>query len=195
MKSLCLLWTFFTCTVVIYALPVDYSQGTSISRPKPGSPLDEVIVESSLHIKNKKTQARRTRDTESLIAKDLTGIRVKREPRRRHPQNNDSSQSSANAAANGNYFGSDGFGASAAQAQAQGFYSGGKLGGFGANAANTQTQSFNIGPDGLHATAGGSLSQVYNLPNGKTINVNFANNFATGADGDADSKASAINWS
>ncbi|XP_055905354.1 uncharacterized protein LOC129940866 [Eupeodes corollae] len=194
MKSLLLLSTFLTCAVVIYALPVNYNaQGSSISQPKPGAPLDEVIVESSLHIKNKKSQARRTRDTQEVsIDNNENGLRVKRQHRQRRPQHNDSSQSSANAAANGNYFGPDGFGASAANAQAQGFYSGGKSAGFGANSANTQTQSFNIGPNGLQATAGASLSQVYHLPNGKTINVALSSTLANGENSNADANANAV---
>lgn len=74
-------------------------------------------------------------------------------------------------------------GASAAQAQAQGFQSAGPLGAFGASSAGAGSQGFQYGPQGLSGNAGLSGSQSYNLPNGQTIALSYANGFSVGPDG------------
>lgn len=102
-------------------------------------------------------------------------------------------QTASNGVANSNF--NDGFdsGSSAASGQAQGFQSQSANGSFGASSASTATQSQSQNPFGSNNAAGASLSQVYKLPNGQTINFSSANNFANGGFGNTGaSRGSAV---
>ncbi|XP_065345039.1 uncharacterized protein LOC135942695 [Cloeon dipterum] len=70
-------------------------------------------------------------------------------------------------------------GASAANAQAQGFQSGN----FGANHAGTMTQGFAFGPQGITGSAGQSFSQNYQLPGGISASVSGSGTFGAGPGG------------
>lgn len=94
-----------------------------------------------------------------------------------------SSSALANANAHNQQFGPNGFGASAANAGAQAFQTQGPLGGFGASASNAQSQGFQVGPNGLTGSAGLSGGQSYNLPNGQTLSLTYANGVSFGPDG------------
>lgn len=116
-----------------------------------------------------------------------------------------SSSALANANAYNQQFGPNGFGASAANAGAQAFQAQGPLGGFGASASNAQSQGFQAGPNGItvrylktfnwyitltiflilniQGSAGLSGGQSYNLPNGQTLSLTYANGVSIGADG------------
>lgn len=87
-------------------------------------------------------------------------------------------QTASNGAANSVFNNGLDSGSSAASGQAQGFQSQSANGSFGATSASTATQSQNQNPFGSNNAAGASLSQVYKLPNGQTINFSSANNFA-----------------
>lgn len=67
----------------------------------------------------------------------------------------------ANANAQNQYFGQDGFGGSAANAGAQAFESHGPLGGFGAAASNAQSQGFNVGPNGITVSSFNAQTKVF----------------------------------
>ncbi|XP_063703910.1 uncharacterized protein LOC134833509 [Culicoides brevitarsis] len=101
----------------------------------------------------------------------------------------------ANAAAQNQYFGPNGFGGGAAHAQGQAFQSQGPLGGFGASHAGTQTQNFHAGPGGIQGSAGLSGSQAYNLPNGQTIDVAYGGTFSAGPGGVTGGSSNSVGFS
>ena len=89
----------------------------------------------------------------------------------------------ANANANSQNFGPNGFGASQAGAGAQSFQSQGPLGGFGASASNAQSQGFQAGPGGIQGNAGFSGGQSYNLPGGHNVALTYGAGYNVGPDG------------
>ncbi|SPP85014.1 keratin, type I cytoskeletal 9 [Drosophila guanche] len=104
-------------------------------------------------------------------------------------------QSVSNGAAHSNYNNGLNAGSSAANAQAQGFQSQTANGSFGASSASTATQSQNINPFGSNNAAGASLSQVYKLPNGQTINFSSTNSFANNGANQGNSHGAAVSVS
>ncbi|XP_034657133.1 ATP-dependent RNA helicase glh-2 [Drosophila subobscura] len=104
-------------------------------------------------------------------------------------------QAVSNGAAHSNYNNGLNAGSSAANAQAQGFQSQTANGSFGASSASTATQSQNINPFGSNNAAGASLSQVYKLPNGQTINFSSTNSFANNGANQGNSHGAAVSVS
>ncbi|XP_017138474.1 uncharacterized protein LOC108153177 [Drosophila miranda] len=104
-------------------------------------------------------------------------------------------QAASNGAAHSNYNNGFNAGSSAADAQAQGFQSQTANGSFGASSASTATQSQNISPFGSNNAAGASLSQVYKLPNGQTINFSSTNSFANNGANKGSSHGAAVSVS
>ncbi|KAH8339144.1 hypothetical protein KR074_005307 [Drosophila pseudoananassae] len=111
------------------------------------------------------------------------------------PDGYNQEQAASNGAANSNYNNGPNSGSSAAIGQAQGFQSQSANGSFGASSASTATQSQNFGPNGPSNAAGASLSQVYHLPNGQTINFSSGNSFANGGANRGSSHGSAVSVS
>ncbi|EDV52175.1 ATP-dependent RNA helicase glh-2 [Drosophila erecta] len=104
-------------------------------------------------------------------------------------------QAASNGAAHSNYNNGLNFGSSAASGQAQGFQSQSANGSFGASSASTATQSQNTSPFGSNNAAGASLSQVYHLPNGQTIDFSSTTSFANGGANRGSSHGSAVSVS
>lgn len=105
-----------------------------------------------------------------------------------------SSQSQANANANSHHFGPRGFGAAAANSQAQGFQSQSPLGNFGASATGALTQSFDVNNGRSTGGFGGAFTQQYRLPDGRVIDVSAANGLTYGPDGrPASSRSNSVN--
>lgn len=196
------------------------------STAQKGATIEEVVLESNLHIRPKARQ--NVRRVRSLVDETLNEIyaahkRVKRQGRGRGrggfgsnsqvgaaaggaqsgvnvgadrnggiadanvhfnpfgplgPNGYNQEQTASNGAANSHFNNGFNSGSSAANAQAQGFQSQSNLGSFGASSTSTATQSQNSNPFGNSNSAGASLSQVYKLPNGQTINFASTNNFA-----------------
>ncbi|XP_020816207.1 ATP-dependent RNA helicase glh-2 [Drosophila serrata] len=111
------------------------------------------------------------------------------------PNGYNQEQAASNGAANSHYNNGPNSGSSAAIGQAQGFQSQSANGSFGASSASTATQSQNINPFGTNNAAGASLSQVYHLPNGQTINFSSTNSFANGGANKGSSHGSAVSVS
>ncbi|KAH8370548.1 hypothetical protein KR093_004010 [Drosophila rubida] len=107
------------------------------------------------------------------------------------PNGYNQEQTASNGAASGNFNNGFGQGSAAAIGQAQGFLSQGAAGSFGAQSAGTSTQS----QIGNSNSAGASLSQVYRLPNGQTINFASTNNFANNGLNNAGSHGSSVSVS
>lgn len=190
-------------------------QENSPSAPLPsnGAAVDEVVVESSLYIKPKaKPSFRRTirsihpaalhvSNVNALLSSLVEHKRVKRQPQRNRPQRQPQgqfygqSQAAANAAANAQHRGPGGFGSSAANALAQAFNAQGPAGSFGASSAGTVTQAQNANKFGFSNSAGASMSQVFHLPNGQTINFASTNNFANAPGANANSRGGAVSVS
>ncbi|XP_037908327.1 uncharacterized PE-PGRS family protein PE_PGRS54-like [Hermetia illucens] len=186
MRALC-----FLVVIAICVLGSECSDGRHkvSTQAAYGAAFDEVVVDTSLNIRHKASAARRPRDL--YVGVPLVDYKfLKREKRQVNRRRGGggggvgSSSSSANAASQSHFSRPGGqFGASAANAQAQGFQSTGPLGSFGASAAGTQTQSFQANRKGIQGSAGASGSQTYNLPNGKTVSVTFSNGFSVGPNG------------
>jgi len=111
------------------------------------------------------------------------------------PNGYNQEQAASNGAANSHYNNGLDSGSSAASGQAQGFQTQSANGSFGASSASTATQSQNSSPFGNNNAAGASLSQVYHLPNGQTINFSSTNSFANGGANHGSSHGSAVSVS
>ena len=159
-----------------------------------GAAVDEVVVQSSLHIKPKqqRLQLRRVRRSILGVLDNRKSLLEHKRVKRQFGQFGQS-QAVANAAAQQNFNNQFGFGNSAANAQAQAFNAQGPAGSFGASAAGTVTQALNGNSLGFQNSAGASHALTFNLPNGQSVNFASTNSFANGPGGNnANSRGSAV---
>lgn len=168
------------------ALAIIYITVAAAETQQPQPDLNsDIIVESALNVRkptNIPSPQRLKRELQ-LISKYIVAPQGRLYRDKRQFGGFGQSSALANAASQGQYFGPQGFGGGAANAQGQAFQSNGPLGGFGASAAGTQTQGFNVGPQGFSGSAGLSGSQAYNLPGGQTVDVAYGGTYAVGPDG------------
>lgn len=164
---------------------------------------EEVVVESSLNVRNPAVSIRRrTRGLRSNILrtpgplshiepKDVH-VRSARQlnsgPNAFYPQQNslypqpfyqpnnyDSSQSTAQSNSHSHANGPFGSQNADALAAAQAFQTNGPSGSFGATSNNANTQTLGIGLNGAGGGFSNSGGQTYNLPNGQTLNIAYNN--------------------
>ncbi|XP_053685513.1 uncharacterized protein LOC128735062 [Sabethes cyaneus] len=154
-----------------------HSEDVALKAKTNDAAFEEVLVESSLNVRNSNLAARRP--ARSLM--DLLMSPSHSRPKRQFGGFGAAS-SNANANAFNQQFTPQGFGASAANAGAQSFYNQGPLGGFGASAANSASQGFQAGPGGLSGSAGMSGSQSYHLPGNRDVSLSYTGGFSV-ADG------------